>query len=597
MFQYDWVMIDEAQDTNPARRALAAKMLKPGGRFVAVGDECQPEGTKISMPSILQTKKTSLKNIEDLIVGDRVVSYNTQTTEFFKRDGKEVTGISKRWYKGDLVVVTLPDGSRSRYTPNHRVWTNFNFSRGKYVVYLMRRTLEDGSQQYRVGQSRMSYSQSIATLTRVYNEKADALWILNYTETLKEAYILEQIYSGKYGLPQNTFKVSNKSQINQDELDSVWKEIGDNSLKGLKCLKDFKLEETCPFHTNNQDPWKQSCKRPGKQFAANLVAGCTFMPFIEAPNTRSKKSHWVEGKISREPYEGWVYSLTVKDTGLYIADGITTHNCQAIYGFTGADNDSLDLIQKAFTASELPLTMTYRCPKKVVALAQTWVEDIEAHESNGEGVVRTINYLPKTNENDETIPSFQDETLTNSDVILCRNNKPLVELAYNLLRRGIACKVEGREIGTGLANLARRWKVKQLDALKNRLETWQKREIQKAMAKNHEEVAAGIEDKYETMMVMIEKLQGEGKSTVEELVTFIFGLFGDTKEGETQKILTLSSVHKSKGREWNRVFILGRNKYMPSKWAIKDWQMQQERNLMYVAVTRSMNELVDIVVE
>ena len=41
MLQHDWVLVDEAQDTNPTRRALAAKMLKPSGRLVAVGDPHQ----------------------------------------------------------------------------------------------------------------------------------------------------------------------------------------------------------------------------------------------------------------------------------------------------------------------------------------------------------------------------------------------------------------------------------------------------------------------------------------------------------------------------------------------------------------------------
>jgi superfamily I DNA/RNA helicase len=36
---------------------------------------------------------------------------------------------------------------------------------------------------------------------------------------------------------------------------------------------------------------------------------------------------------------------------------------------------------------------------------------------------------------------------------------------------------------------------------------------------------------------------------------------------------------------------------MPSRYAKKEWQQQQERNLMYVAVTRSMGELVYIDVQ
>lgn len=41
LFQNDWVIVDELQDTNPARRALAKLALRPGGRFLGVGDPRQ----------------------------------------------------------------------------------------------------------------------------------------------------------------------------------------------------------------------------------------------------------------------------------------------------------------------------------------------------------------------------------------------------------------------------------------------------------------------------------------------------------------------------------------------------------------------------
>jgi len=41
LFQNDFVFIDEAQDTNPVRRALAKLALRPGGRLIAVGDPRQ----------------------------------------------------------------------------------------------------------------------------------------------------------------------------------------------------------------------------------------------------------------------------------------------------------------------------------------------------------------------------------------------------------------------------------------------------------------------------------------------------------------------------------------------------------------------------
>jgi superfamily I DNA/RNA helicase len=39
--KFDFVFVDEAQDTNPIQRAILRKILKPGGRMIAVGDPAQ----------------------------------------------------------------------------------------------------------------------------------------------------------------------------------------------------------------------------------------------------------------------------------------------------------------------------------------------------------------------------------------------------------------------------------------------------------------------------------------------------------------------------------------------------------------------------
>lgn len=270
---------------------------------------------------------------------------------------------------------------------------------------------------------------------------------------------------------------------------------------------------------------------------------------------------------------------------------------QAIYGFTGADSDSMDLIKAALNSTELPLNVTRRCPKQVVRLARRWVPDFVAHESAPEGVVRNVllDEAPKKGVAPES-GSFWAETLTKEDVILCRNTKPLIEMAYTLLRRGVGCRVEGRKIGEGLTKLISRFKVKTLSALLNKLPDHKEKEMSRWMAKDKAEKAANVEDTCETVITLAESLLAEGKQNVSDLIEFIESLFGDTLDGEPPNVLTLSTVHKSKGREWNRVYLLGRAMYMPSKWARKEWQMQQESNLMYVAVTRAKAELIEVIV-
>lgn len=287
----------------------------------------------------------------------------------------------------------------------------------------------------------------------------------------------------------------------------------------------------------------------------------------------------------------------LKPGGRFVAVG---DPAQAIYGFTGADADSLDLIKSATNAKTLPLTVTYRCPKIVVQRAQEWVPDIQAHESAPVGSERRIWLTPTPNMDVCQAPErpwVGQESFTADDAILCRNTKPLVELAYSLLRRGVACQVEGREIANGLVALINRWKAVSTTALVNRMVEWREKEVAKWLAKGKENKAEEITDRVETIVVLANQLSDEGKTTVAELIAFIRGMFGDTKAGEKPKCLTLATAHKSKGREWKRVYILGQAKYMPSKWARKDWQMAQEINLMYVATTRVQEEIIDVIVE
>ncbi len=246
---------------------------------------------------------------------------------------------------------------------------------------------------------------------------------------------------------------------------------------------------------------------------------------------------------------------------------------QAIYGFRGADSDAMARIAEEFGCVALPLTVSYRCPQAVVRAAQEFVSHIEAHESAPEGVV-------------ERLADLDPKTLREGDAILCRVTAPLVETAYGLIRQAVPCKILGREIGVGLVALVKKMQAKTIDSLEEKLDKFLNREVAKLSSKGREDKAQAVDDKVTTLRVIISHL-GENRRTVAGLVEAIESLFTDNGRG----MLTLATVHKAKGLEWQRVFILGRDQYMPSKWARKAWQKQQEVNLIYVAYTRSKSEL------
>lgn len=262
---------------------------------------------------------------------------------------------------------------------------------------------------------------------------------------------------------------------------------------------------------------------------------------------------------------------------------------QAIYGFTGADNDSLEQIKDAFNAIELPLTVTYRCPKAIVTHAQKWVSHITAHESAPEGAVLTLPYMDLMDNLQPNDPNVNPS----ETAILCRYNKYLVGLCFKMIREGIAAKIEGRNIGEGLVKLATRWKsVKTVNGLETKLREYEEREVAKAMKKEQEQKADRIHDEVATIFTVIERVRGQNKDRVSDVVDAIEEIFEDGVS--SQGMITLCSAHKSKGLEWSTVYLLGRESLMPSKMAKQDWQIEQEINLIYVAVTRAKEKLIEV---
>lgn len=252
---------------------------------------------------------------------------------------------------------------------------------------------------------------------------------------------------------------------------------------------------------------------------------------------------------------------------------------QAIYGFTGASHDAIEQIQEAFGAQTLPLSVNYRCSLAVIEKAKTLVPHIEPRPNAPQGKVEWCTEVELAN------------LLTAEDAILCRNNAPLLPLAYDLISHGVPCQVLGRDIGKGLVTLIKHLKGISLPDLIQRLRVYKAKETARFAALDQPDKADRVTDQVDCILAVVAHLDHDNQS-VWGLVQTIEEMFAsdDVKVG----LLTLSTVHKAKGKEWRRVAIL-RPDLMPAKWAKLDWQRVQEENLKYVAWTRAKEELYFVV--
>jgi DNA helicase-2/ATP-dependent DNA helicase PcrA len=294
-----------------------------------------------------------------------------------------------------------------------------------------------------------------------------------------------------------------------------------------------------------------------------------FMPL--ALNLRFPQKDWIFGDEMQDtnPVRREIIARSIKSDGRFLGVG---DPCQAIYGFTGASNDAMDIIKYEFHCKELMLNVSYRCPKAIVQDVQRLVPYFNVHENNAEG--------------DQFDVTLKDalEILTNEDMILCRNVAPIVSLAFKIIGLGRACHVLGSEIGKGLVKLVRKLEGTDINDLRDKIEAWRDREVQYFIDKGKEDKANSIIDKALCLTTMIEALP-ESQRTIEALINQIQKLFQDD-----ERTLCLSSGHRSKGREAPNVVIY-RPELLPSPWAKKDWMQKQERNLEYVMRTRAMNYL------
>lgn len=257
---------------------------------------------------------------------------------------------------------------------------------------------------------------------------------------------------------------------------------------------------------------------------------------------------------------------------------------QAIYGFAGADCESMSRMQKILEDTDrgcvhLPLTVTRRCGKAIVAEAQKIVPDFGYWGTNPEGKISQAEY------------AFSEKsyhaTVLDGDMLLCRVNAPLVSQCFRFLRASRKATIQGRDVGQGLISTIKKCKAADVPELAAKLSDWLHSETMKETAKRNpnECKLISLQDRVDCLYCFM-----EGQSTVDGVIEKINSVFTDAKDSPG---IRLSSIHKAKGLEAKRVFFLMPDGAgCPHSMAKTKWAIEQEWNLRYVAVTRAIEELI-----
>lgn len=235
---------------------------------------------------------------------------------------------------------------------------------------------------------------------------------------------------------------------------------------------------------------------------------------------------------------------------------------QSIYAFRSASTRSMETMKSLFNMTEMYLSTSFRCPVEIVKLARKHTPTMQWAEWAKPGHI-------------EHLREWTAADIPDQAAIICRNNAPLIKLAYRLLRAERGVKLVGTDLGPQLIKAFKKLgdeSMTQTEVLEA-ISKWKNERLRKSKAED------SISDKAECLRVFA----GFGP-TLSSAIAYVEKLFA---AGGTIQLL---SGFKSKGLEWDVVYHLDPWR-IPSKWAKSEEDLQQESNLDYVITTRSKDQL------
>lgn len=530
----DFILFDEAQDAAPV--ILAAIEAQRHAQLVFVGDSCQPAGTLVDVVTDANPThpRVEQRPIEAIREGDRVVSYDVAGAHLH-RTGRGVAGVAVRPFYGELITAKV-GAERSRYTPDHhcvaRIGDAFD---GRHVVYLMRR-----GTSYRVGRASGTYAsqyRAFGPALRAATERADALWLLSVHETSEEAAVAEALASYRFGVPMMLFQAAQSRLVSQRAVDDFWLAMGDLTENAAALLTAHGRDVRFPLWTAGER--RLLVRRAATIRACNLMNGMQLLG----------SNGWLPASVTREPYAGPVYSLTVDDLHTYIADGVVTHNCQQIYEWRGAVN----ALQQVPAEARALLTQSFRFGPAIADVANRILGRLDA-----ELRLRGLDSIDSHVETTRTLPL--------PDCVLTRTNATAMSTVLDYQRQGRAVHLVGG--GGEVAAFARA-----AGELMESGSTWYP-DLACFSSWNEVVEYVALDPQGDELALLVKLVDEYGVDVILAAL--------DNMPAEDHAEVVVSTAHKAKGREWATVQLAGDfTNPAETDSAAGEWR------LLYVAATRA----------
>lgn len=345
-------------------------------------------------------------------------------------------------------------------------------------------------------------------------------------------------------------------------------EINEENVSALCIEYDLDYENSMISDLNKiNERWRKDCARiqDNKSFKMDFP-DMLWIPynFVDEMNFPKYQVVMIDEGQDLFTLQKEILQRHIKPRGRFIAVGDSK---QLIYNFMGSDLDVFTAIKGMFNTICLPLSVTYRCAKKIVEKANEVFPGTECIPTAIEGVIREGDI-------------FEAES---GDFVLCRNNFPLVAAFILFLERGKKASIMGRDFGESLCRLLDG--QERLDDLYLLLED----KASKLKEKGLSEIAitnnasyVALKEKVSIIEILYKRFPGSFLALKQK----IKNIFSDDKTG-----IILSTIHKSKGLEAKRVFFLN-PELIPSKFAKTPKALYAEKCLKFVAITRAKEELV-----